>query len=496
MKHSIITLFLFLITLLEARDSFASVFDGNVKIVGNLYCEVTKGELRPVSKLIVELNENPASNTLSIDGTGYFELKVPFSLIDKQVILIVKNNDKELISEVVSTSRDSEKFNRRSSSLIIKMKKEIVVGDCGQIAPFDRAYFNEYSKVRSEENLEFGYGAGSFLNYLALIPFSSSGAGLPGEEPIITRVETSQLPLRISNVEENENVFEYARNQSFSQYGFRYSLGRSGSNSIVSNASLMSFSVSEEINSNFEFGRNGIFWSVNSLFYTGNRLSFGAAYLIHYNEYDTDYFYADELSNKVDYALFENGLILSGAYRLSENLAFGLASKYLYQKFKVPEYVQRNSVFGYYESNPEEEYLIEVVDTTVANRISSDYLDFDASFSFDFSKGINLGGTLLGILGSKEYIEGEYVSNRGAGVGVTMFSDRLQYGMDVEYAKYTGFNSSVGLNYQYNNAIEISAGYLTKGQSIKLSVKYESLFLSMRSSNDGFFFSSGARLRF
>lgn len=485
--------FSLLFFLIFPNHLLANQFPLEVKIVGSVYCQFSGNEMRPAKGLFIEALEYPSNFTLTKKG-GSFELVVPFSFFGKDIVLNIKNNERDIHSYPVTLTRGSPK-KRNNVLLFFAGNIYLDEGSCSSLETLDTSYYSKYrnEKLKIKEDNEFNLW--SFLDYARLITIAPNAAPGP-TRAIISRVEEINIPIALESRPENGRLFDRSRNSAFRYFGFRYSLGRTGSNAIITNPSTMAFESGYEIHTNFETKGDYDLWSANARFQQSGNFGLAVGYYRLSNENAISYNYGDENRLIDNFSVKEHGFLISTSYKMSPSFALGVSTKYLSQEIDGPSYVSRITTYGYETSDSEEEVILKVEDITVNETRANESIDFDISAVYEFESGYSAGITLLDVAGDKNILDNELVTNRGAGVGFSHFGGNYQIGIDIEYTEQLGTNTSFGGSYLFNEEVEFSGGYHSRKNTFKLGFRFKGIFISIRSGDEEFVLSSGGRFRF
>ena len=490
-----------------------------IDFVGNIYCHDGVG-LEPAGNITIELENIPSEEAASKSTNGYYRKSAPYgSVYYHNVTLIYKIGNRILHIERVFVSKD--RIKRRANSLIYKLDKVILDNQCDEL----KSEFHEnFIRKHDKKTVNGAEGAASSIEQtvngaerVALIievikymwALASVGYGAPGDpaEPTtsstittITRVENSALPLSAnpSFKEGPGNLLASSRNELFPSFGFRYSPSRSKAPSILTNTAALALdeyggeiSIDCKLNSGSYLTGN-----INAIAHLFNRFVFGVGYYRNHNEENLKVGYDVDNELESSFTLNEDALLLSFSYRASDNLAFGVTNKYNYQIVKKPSYVDKTDSYGYYSDDPSEERLLSQVDSLVYTSDTNTSYDLDLSLAVDILSRFRIGATIINLLGSELIVDDNLESNRGYGIGVTTFLERYHVGIDIENTERFGTDSSFGVSYILMNNWELGAGYLTRDNTKKLSIRYGALYLSLSHGDVGYNYRFSSRFSF
>lgn len=468
-----------------------------IDFVGNVYC-IVGHSIQPAGNITVELLHIPSEAAATKTTNGYYRKPAPFDMVyDHNVTLIYKVGNKVLHTEPVFVSK-GYRLKRRGYSLIYKMDKVVINKSCDEL---DFDYAKYLARKQDEPEVINGYdGAFSFVELIRYI-FVTLGAGFAGSpgESTINRVEKSTLSI-VEQTPFNEgtgNLLSFSRNELFPSFGFRYSPSRTKAPSILTNPAALALESGAEISSDLKVNSGPhLMGNINASVPLSDRWVLGIGFYLNINKEYRTVIYDNEKKLDGSFKLSEYALLLSVSYRLTDNFAIGITNKYQSQRVENPAYVERTETYGYYSSDASEEELLSQVDSIVTKVDTNTLNDFDLSLAFDVLPKIRIGATLINVLGSKLIVNDKLKSNRGYGIGVTTFLDRYHFGFDIENTKRYGLNSSFGLSYIPINDWEFGVGYLTRGKTKKISIRYRSLYLSAMHGDVGCIYSVGSRFRF
>ncbi len=473
-----------------------------IDFVGNIYCNDGVGEL-PLKDITIELDHIASEKAISSQGSGYYRKRAPFGLVyDHNVTLLYKIGDRIVDQQSVFVSKGN-RLRKRNNSLIYKMDKMVFYGTCDQLKlEIKESITNGQSKDPKKKNANGVEAATPLMEVTRyLLMLSSSSFGVPHGAPLgstVTKVKHRVIPLSVmTSFEEGPgNLLAYSRNTLFPAFGFRYAPGRERAPSILTNSASSALGYSGQISSNFKLNsRKHLTGNINAVSPLFKRFILGVGGYLNNNEEELTVEYYKDNKLTSDFKFREYALLLSIAYRVSENIAIGVTHKYQHQKIDKA-YVKRIDEYGYSADNPLEEKLISQVDTLVKETDTHSSYDCDVSFAVDVFSKYRIGATLLNALGSELLVDGEVESNQGYGFGITAFLERLNLGIDMENTERFGINGSMGINYIPANNWELGAGYLTHEQTMKISARYRSLSFSVSHGDNDWTYSIGSRFNF
>lgn len=485
---------IFILNILTQGGAEAGTFDHKLSVVGNVRCKDSFGHAFPAGRLIVEPVGKYGSLSVTQENNGYYELDLPFEVYDEVVLIKIWNNDKDLEVFPILLSK-GDRLKRRNWGLVYISNDMNLKVRCDDIEPFDEGFFISF-KERKSSVKDDRYGKYSFLYYLRLLASAVPGAPSPEEDVLITRIEKSSYPVREFESRNSKSVLDHNRTIGSQYLGFRYSLGRTSGNSILTNSSVIAFENSLELGTGVEIDDNSHLASITFRSPSLNDFYVGLGFFDYNANYDSTVLYDDGLSFEKEYSHYERISAFSLAYRLRADLAISILVKHLRQTENYPLRVDREVVYGIYSNFPEDEFIVSSDDVLIDKKLINDTVQFDFAFSWELSPKTSIGLAFINFTGQEELADGVIQSNRGVGVGVSRYYGRLQVGVDFENTEIFGFNSSLGASYKYSSDFDFSGGFITRDNTFKFSVEYKGIFLSFRHNHLESKFMTGARLVF
>ncbi len=173
--------------------------------------------------------------------------------------------------------------------------------------------------------------------------------------------------------------------------------------------------------------------------------------------------------------LKEYTAVISGAYKATNKLSFGVAVKSIWQDFTIPQKLFIKSGIGAFSYS----------------NVKKQGFDVDVSATYRIANSLQAGVNLMNLTGSKLYsdafVSGQQnvpiLQQRSLGIGLTYKVQRFNMGADAIFNKTGFYDLALGANYvPFNNAL-IAAGIAVKQLNYSLAFRLKHFRLAYINDN-------------
>jgi hypothetical protein len=178
------------------------------------------------------------------------------------------------------------------------------------------------------------------------------------------------------------------------------------------------------------------------------------------------------------FKLNEYAIFIGASYKILKSASIGLTCKYISQKLRIPQELERSRYF-------EDEILQSTKYGVIHNLYKDACFDFDLSIAYSFNNTLNIGLNLMNLTNSS-LIGGSFLANEdipkinlfSIGAGISYKYQRFNFGTDILYHDQKIYNVSFGLNYVPFNMSLIEISYSPIFRVHSLSFKYRNFKIS------------------
>jgi hypothetical protein len=349
-----------------------------------------------------------------------------------------------------------------------------------------------------QNGAEASAGFLSSLQYYLLAFLSSPGA--PGDPPfVITRTQTTRLPVQrvpvASDPRRLGDIRFRGRTAGFSAPGFRYAPARSTAEAQAVNASATALAYEGEVATH-----TALRWLPDNTAHVIVPVAgwmFGVTSNLRLSQDGLGVVDGEGEAFSGDYWSFESSTTVSAARRVSPELSLGAAATLHVLTAEQPDHVAVHTDYGYAVGDPTmTEVVVSRSKDLVRRWRTATAPDLDLSATWDVRPELRLGAAILGVFDRHTYAENSAPDGRTIGAGASAFLGRWNFGADVERSRTTGWNGSLGASVIVADHVELVAGALSRGTTLRLGLRLRSLAVTWSLGADGQELALGARFKF